>query len=159
MLVKQSNWHFRKNVKTCLQNKKLYLMPPLRHGYFCVNLILPENMVEVPQQHPNVTVHWLQALPLSIVAKSSILNVAEFIDPFLKTLPCTKTSLVSCKNQSFFLLFWNVATFIKSHCVFLCYFLQYDEVILISLLDGCYHDLVVFNPVNGCSKLKLLMKK
>ena len=53
------------------------------------------------------------------VAKSSILNEAEFLDPSLKTLPCTKTSRVLCENHSFFLLFWNVATFIKSHCVFL----------------------------------------
>ena len=42
--------------------------------------------------------------------------------------------------------------------VFLCYFLQYDEVLLISLLDGCYHYLVFMNPVNG-SKSKLLVKE
>ena len=60
------------------------------------------------------------------VANSSILNEAEFWDPPLKTSPCTKTSHVSCENQSFFLLFRNVATFIESHSVFLCYFLQYD---------------------------------
>ena len=40
-------------------------------------------------------------LPLLIAAKSPILNVAEFLDLFLKILPCTKTSQVSCKNQSF----------------------------------------------------------
>ena len=73
------------------------------------------------------------------VAKSSILSMAEFLDLSLKMLPCMKTSPVSCENQSFFLLFQNVASFIKSHCLFLCYFLQYDEVLLISLLDGCYH--------------------
>ena len=92
-------------------------------------------------------------LPLPIVAKSSILNVAEFLDPPMKTSPCKKTSPVSCKNQSFFLLFQNVATFIESHC-FLFYFLQYDELILSSLLDGCYHYIVFMDPVNGYSKSK-----
>ena len=43
--------------------------------------------------------------------------------------------------------------------VFLCYFLQYDEVLLISLLDGCYHYLVFMDPVNGYSKSKLLVKE
>ena len=45
MLVKQSNWRFPKNVKTCLQNKKLGLMPPWRHGHFHPTLILPVKMV------------------------------------------------------------------------------------------------------------------
>ena len=76
-------------------------------------------------------------LPLSIVAKNSILNVAEFLDPSLKSSPCTKTSPMSCENQHFFLLFRNLAAFIESHCVFLCYFLQYDEELLSSLLDSC----------------------
>ena len=43
----ESNWRFRKNVKTCLQNKKLYLMPPSRHGHFHLILILPVKMVEL----------------------------------------------------------------------------------------------------------------
>ena len=55
-----------------------------------------------------------------------MLYVAEFLDPSLKTSPYKKTCPVSCENQSFFLLFQNVATFIESHYVFLCYFLQYD---------------------------------
>ena len=50
---------------------------------------------------------------LVILAKSSILNEATFWDPPLKMLPCTKSIQVSCENQSFFLLFWNVAIFIK----------------------------------------------
>ena len=71
---------------------------------------------------------------LPIVAKSSISDVVEFLDPPLKTLPCTKTSLDLCESQSFFLLFPNVATFInQSHCALLCYFLQYEEVLLSSL--------------------------
>ena len=60
----ESNWHFRKNVKICLQQKKAYLMPPLKHGYFHSILILPLNIVRLLQQHANTTVHWLLALPL-----------------------------------------------------------------------------------------------
>ena len=84
--------------------------------------------------------------------------MAKFLDPSLKTLPCMKTSPVSCENQSF-LLFWNVATLIESHCVFLCYFLQYAEVFLISLLNSYCHYLVFIDPVKGCSKSKLLVKE
>ena len=54
----ESNWHFRKNVKTCLQNKKPYLMPPSRHGHFHPILLLPVRMVELPNQQANPTVHW-----------------------------------------------------------------------------------------------------
>ena len=55
----------------------------------------------VTEQHANTTVHWLSTLLLPIVAKSSILNMAEFLDPSLKTLPWKKTTLVLCENQSF----------------------------------------------------------
>ena len=59
MLVKQKVMGvFEKNVKTCLENKKVYLMPYSRHGHFHLILILPVNMVELPQQHANI-VHWL----------------------------------------------------------------------------------------------------
>ena len=44
-------------------------------------------------------------LLLPIVTKCFILNVVEFLDLSLETSPCTKTSLVLCENQSFFLLF------------------------------------------------------
>ena len=64
--------------------------------------------VRVSQQHANAIVHCLQAPPLPIVAKSSILNVVELLDSFLH------------ENQSFF-LFRNVAIFIESHCVFLLF--------------------------------------
>ena len=128
-----SNWRFKKKpVKACLQNKKVYRMLHSRHSHFHLILIFPLKMVELLQQHAN-TVYWLQALLLPIIAKSSILNMAEFLDSFLKTLPCTKTSLVLCEFQSFLLLFQNAATFVKSHWVFLCYFLQPDEAFLISL--------------------------
>ena len=67
-------------------------MLPSKDGQFHPILILPVKMIELLQQHAN-TVHWLQALPLPIVATGSILNMAKFLDPPLKTLPCTKTSL------------------------------------------------------------------
>ena len=60
-------------------------MPSLRHGYFHPILNIPVKVVELLQQHANITVHWLQILPLPIVAKSSIVNVTEFVDPSLKT--------------------------------------------------------------------------
>ena len=103
-------------------------MLPSRHGHFHIILILPIKIVELLQQHAKTTAHWLSTQPLPTAARNSILNVVEFLDLSLKTSPCTKTSLVSCKNQSCFLLFRNAATFIESHHVFLCYFLQYDEV-------------------------------
>ena len=55
----ESNRRFRKNVKTYLQNKKSYLMLPLRHTHFHLILILPVKVVVLPQQHANTTVHWL----------------------------------------------------------------------------------------------------
>ena len=134
-------------------------MPHSRHGHFHLILILSVKMVELPQQPANTTVHWLQTLPLPIVTKSSILHVAEFVHPSLKKSPCMKSSPVSCETQSFFLLFRNIATFIESHCLLSCYFLQYDEVFLISLLAGCYHYLVFMDQVSDCSKSKLLVKE
>ena len=83
-------------------------------------------------------------MPLPIIAKSSILNVSEFLYPSLKMLSCTKTSPVLCENHSFFLLFRNVTTFIKSHCVYLCYFLQYDELFLISFSDQTVATTILF---------------
>ena len=59
---------------------------------------------------------------ITIVVKSSILNVAEFLDPSLKTSPCRKTRPISSENHSFFLLFQNIATFIESHCFSLLLF-------------------------------------
>ena len=54
----ESSWRLRKNVKTCLQNKKSYLMLPLRHGHFHPILILPVKMVELLQRHADTTVNW-----------------------------------------------------------------------------------------------------
>ena len=104
----ESNWRFQKNVKTCLQNKKSYLIPPSRDGYFHRILILPVKMVESYRSNMQIQLsigckHCYYQLP--IVAKNSILNMAEFPDLSLKTPPCMKTNPVSCENQSFFLLF------------------------------------------------------
>ena len=78
--------------KTCLQNKKWYLILPSRHGHFHMILILLVKMVELTQQHANTIFHWMQTLPLPIVAKNSVLNVVEFLDPsypsFLIILKC-----------------------------------------------------------------------
>ena len=62
---------------------------------------------------------------------------------------CVKTSLFS---------YLEMLTPLSKVIVFLCYFLE-DEVFFISLLNGCYHYLVLMDPVNGCSKSKLLVKE
>ena len=82
---------------------------------------------------------WIVSPTITNCCKKLHLKCGRVSRSALKMLPCMKTSPASCENQSFFLLFQNVATFIESHCVFLCYFLQYDEAFLISLSDGCYH--------------------
>ena len=90
-----------------------------KHGHFHLILILPLEMVELPHQHANTTVHWLQAVPLPTVAKCSILNVAEFQDLSLKMLPCTEPSLTSCENQYFSYYFEMLPPFSKV-IVFFC---------------------------------------
>ena len=55
----ESNWRFRKIIKTCIQNKKAYLMPPSRHGHFHAISIFPSKIVELLHQHANTPVHWL----------------------------------------------------------------------------------------------------
>ena len=57
-----TNFHFemKQNVsetESKKQNKKAYVMPPSRHVYFHRILIFSLKMVELPQQHTNVTVH------------------------------------------------------------------------------------------------------
>ena len=59
-----------------------------------------------------------------------------------------KTSLVSCENQSFFLLYQNMVTFIESHCIFHCFF-----------FFSIFQYLVYMDPVSGYSKSRLLVKK
>ena len=131
----ESNWRFWKNVKTCLRNIKVYLGTPSRHGHFHLLLILPVKMVELRSNMPILSIGCIplcKFLSLPIVAKSSILNVTDLLDPPLKNSPCMKTSPDSCETI-FFKLFWNVAHFIQSRCIFLLLW-QYDEVFLGSLL-------------------------
>ena len=58
-IVSETESIWRKNAKTCLQNKKSYLMLPSRHDQFHPILILLVKMVKLPQQHANTTVRWL----------------------------------------------------------------------------------------------------
>ena len=160
-----SNWRLRKNVKTCPQNKKLYLLLLSRYGHF----------------HP----YFNFACENSQVTAATCKCYCPLVVNLTITSPCTKTSRVSCENQSFscscenqsfFLFMWKPVFFLvhvktslfscyfemlpplSKVIVFFCYFLRYDEVFLISLLNGCYHYLVFMHPVNGCSKSKLLVK-
>ena len=55
----EKNWSFQKHAKTCLQNKKTYLMPSSRHVHFHWILILHAKMVELLQQHANTTANCL----------------------------------------------------------------------------------------------------
>ena len=57
-----------------------------------------------------------------------------------------------------FFLYSKMFPSLSKVIVFFSYFLQYDEVFLISLLDICYHYLVFVDPVKGCSKSKYLVK-
>ena len=82
-------------------------------------------------------------------AKSSILNVAEFLDPSLKTSACTKTS-PACVKTSLFSYCFEMLLPLSKVLVFFCYFLQYDESVFDSLLDGCYLYLVFMDLVSGC---------
>ena len=72
---------------------------------------------------------------LPIVGNCSIINVVEFLDLFLQTLPCIETFLISLYD-----------------------FLPYNEVLWCSLFDVSYHYLVFMDPVKGYSKSKLHVK-
>ena len=124
-------------------------MPRLRHGYSHPILVLPVKMVELPQQHVNTTVPWLQTLPLPILANSSILNVAGI---------CLWKRR-HARKPVFFSYYFEILPPLLTVIVFFCYFLQYDDVFLIDLLDGCYHYLVLRDPVNDYSNSELLVKE
>ena len=112
----ESNWHFRKKCKN-MSTKQLYLMLPSRHAHLHLILILPVTIFELLQQH---TKYYSPLLvnPINKNCCKELCHVAESLGPSLKTSPWTKTSLVVCENWSFFLLFQNVATLIKSQCAF-----------------------------------------
>ena len=103
----ESNWRFWKNVKTCLRNIKVYLGIPSRHGHFHLLLILPVKMVELRSNMPILSIGCIplcKFLSLPIVAKSSILNVTDLLDPPLKNSPCMKTSPDSCETSLFLIV-------------------------------------------------------
>ena len=67
----------------------------------------------------------------------------------------TLTQVFSCKFCESF-----KSTFFTEHLrVIASDFLSYDEVLLFSLLVGCYHDIVFMVPVNAYLKSKLLVEE
>ena len=112
----ESNQHFREKCKN-MSTERLYLMLPSRHAHLHLILILPVTIFELLQQH---TKYYSPLLvnPINKNCCKELCHVAESLGPSLKTSPWTKTSLVVCENQSFFLLFQDVATLIKIQCAF-----------------------------------------
>ena len=141
------NQSFRKNVKTCLQNKKTLSDVAFKTWPFSSDFNFACNDGRVTAE--TCKYYCLKVLPLPTVARISVLNMAGVPKSVFENIRHVQ-KLVQ------FLLFRNVATFIESHCVSLCYFLQYDQVFLISILQGCYHYLVFMDPGSGCSKSNYL---
>ena len=96
------------NVKTCLQNTKLYLMPLSRHGHFHPILILPVKMVKLLQQHAKITVHFITNCWKELLPKCS-----RVLRSIFEKSPCMKTSLISYENQSFFCYFKMLPLLLK----------------------------------------------
>ena len=141
------------NVKTCLQNTKLYLMPPSRHGHFHPILILPVKTVKLLQQHAKITVHFITNCWKELLPKCS-----RVLRSIFEKSPCMKTSLISYENQLFFVISKCCHFYWKSLCFSLLLFTIWWSIFLISFLHICYHYFVFIDPVNGCSKSKLLVK-
>ena len=59
--------------------------------------------IEIRGRSKNLVTYYMKPL-VPIVGKGSILNVAEFLDLLLKTLPCTETSPVLCENHFFLII-------------------------------------------------------
>ena len=66
-----SNWRFRKNVKTCLQNKKSYLMPLSRHGHFYPILSLHLKIVKLPKQNASTTTTLLTTMKTKCTTRAT----------------------------------------------------------------------------------------
>ena len=160
----ESNWGFWKKCKNMSTEKKVYLMLPSKHGHLYQILILPLKMVKSLQQHENASVHWLKALPLLIVAKSCILNLAEFLDLSLKTLPCTKTSLTSCESQYFFLILKFCYLFQKLLCFYLFIFTVWWSIFdqpfrrLLPLSSFCGSSQWLFTVKITCKRINFMKK-
>ena len=75
---------------------------------------------------------------LPILARNSILNVAEFLDPPLKTSPCMKTSPVSCETSLFSYHFemWppllKIIVFLIFAIPFFCFYQSSANLLMIS---------------------------
>ena len=67
-----------------------------------------------------------------------------------------KNQCGSVQKPVVFLIIFKILAPLSKVIVFLCTF---HNMMKISLLGGCDHYLVFMDPVNGCSKLKLLVKE
>ena len=141
------------NVKTCLQNTKLYLMPPSRHGHFHPILILPVKMVKLLQQHAKITVHFITNCWKELLPKCS-----RVLRSIFEKSPCMKTSLISYENQSFFYYF-EMLPLLLEVIVFLCYFLQYDEVFFWSVFTWLLPLFCFYRSSKWLFKVKITCKR
>ena len=93
-------------MKTYVQNRKMYLMLLSRHRYFHQILILSHYCSNM-----QVLLSIGCKAYLYQVAKSSILNEAEFWDPSLKMPPCTKTYFEMWPSLSKVIVFFYVTLY------------------------------------------------
>ena len=111
-------------MKTCLQNKKSYLMPPSRHYHFHLILILPMKMVELVQQHANTTVHCIVCIRVSTPPQ-------KHHPPFLPSHPSLKSA--NCPSPPLFRqsppLYWVFVNLIFRFCVKTSLFSYYFEML------------------------------
>ena len=151
----EGNRYFWKNVKSCLQKKESVSRATCKAWSFSSDF-------NFACKDGRATAATCKYCPLVVrpsdEAFSTVTNYCNCWVSGSAFENITKTNPVSC-DPVFFLLFRNVATFIESHCVFLCCFLQYDEVFSSNLLGGCYHYLVFMDPVNCYSNSKLFVKE
>ena len=79
--------------------------------------------------------------------------------PVFENITMHKNYSCSVWKPVFSILYCEMFSPLLKIIVFLCYFLQFDVVSLISLLDGCYHCWIFMDPVKGCSKSVLLVNE
>ena len=144
---------FSKKYKNISTKQEIVSDATFKAWPFSSDLILPVTIVRLLQPDANTTVHWLQTLPLPVVAKSSILNVAEFLDLSLKTSPCTKTSPARVKT-SLFSYYFEMLLPLSKVIVFFYYFLQYNE----SVFDQPFRQLLPLPCFHGSSQWLLKFK-
>ena len=101
-----------------------------------------------------------------VVSPTTITNCCRELHPKFGWVPRSVFENITMhKNHSglvwkpvFFLLLSKCCTFIKSHPVFPCCSLQYDEMFLISLLDGCYESSRRFKVKITCKRVNFIKK-